>query len=234
MAKILKFSKFFNRKNPVEAYKHRHFLNSLSKDKLREILLLSEAEHLVKLVPDLKGKRVLFLNDQKHKYVLNQIKTLEPTYLINQIYKTDGPAEAHPSFFTMISDVDHLAVRNLFFDVIICPFALEDDIVHNQMIAKLGKKLKNGGRLILSLPHPQLEQILYNQNPSQSGSPDHSLSQYFRILRENHLYTENVNEGCVDHALKPFFVLESEYDHFHEYRHFPVTLFFRTVKFFKQ
>jgi SAM-dependent methyltransferase len=233
MGKTANLKSFFQRKSQSHGYKYRHFLNSLSQARLEEILLFSEAENLLRLIPDLKNKRTLFLNDQRHKVVLNKIRLQEPTFLLNCVVRDEQAPESSGNCLTILANADRLPVRNQHFDIIVCPYVLESNSVTGAFLDKIGRKLKNGGRIILSVRHPQLEQILYNQNPGESVSSDRLVSQYFSLLRENHLYPELLQEGIVDNMLKPFFTLAGEEEHFHEYKNTPLTLFFRAVRFLK-
>lgn len=232
MAKILAFKNFFkSNKEPVHGFKYRHFLNALPQGKLKEILLFSEGDHLFSLLPEFSGKKILFLNDQNHKFIFKKILAREPKYMMNYVYAGKPLQLQNPGYCTIIGDLERLALKNRHFDCVICPFALDTDRINEKIFKCVSNILNNGGRLIMSLRHPQLEHIIFNQNPGVTGSPENSIAKYFNLLRENFLFTEEIKEGHVDMSLKPFFTLDGEYDHYHEYKNTPMTLFIRAVKF---
>ena len=224
---------FRSEKEAGPSYKHAHFLNSLGVDKVDEIVVFSEADQLAKLVPSLDGKKVLFLNDQKHKFLFKKIMAKEPRYFVNYIFKGKPVSIQSPDCFTVMGNIDKLSFKNQFFDIIICPLSLCTEEASSRFIESMCQLLTNGGRIIFSVRHPQLEHVLFNQNPAATGNPDNSVSSYFDILKKHHFYTEEMSEGLVDMALKPFFTLEGEYDHYHEYKALPLTYLVKAVKFMK-
>lgn len=235
MVKLLKFKNFFRSSNePVHLFKYNHFINSLSKDKLNEILLFSEGDHLFKFLPEFTSKKVLYLNDQRHKFIFKKILAREPMYMVNYIYGGKSLQVQNPGYCTIIGDLENPALKDQHFDLVVCPFALDTDQFSPKILKSLCQVLKNGGRLILSLRHPQLEHMIFNQNPSVTGAPGNLLSKYFSLLKENSLYTEDIQEGQVNLPLKPYFSLDGVYDHYHEYKGTPLTLFLRAVKFIKK
>lgn len=234
MAKILALKRFFKAsKEELPAYKQFHFLNKLPAEKIREIVLFSESEKLLNLMPELGGKKVLFFNDQHHRFALRKIAALEVASLLNYIFAGEPEQTQTSGMGTVYGNVDRLPFRHMHFDVIVCPFALLKNNITQEMIAALSRCLKNGGRMVISLTHPQLEHLLYNQNPAQNASLDNSLSKYFKMFKTSHLFTEEIEESSVDAALKPFFTVEGEQDHYHEYKGTPLTLQMRLVKFVK-
>jgi SAM-dependent methyltransferase len=233
MGAMTDIRKLFGRGKEVEPYKRRNYLNALTRERLDDILLFSEGEGLMRLLPDLKNKRVLFFNDQRHKYILNKIRLQEPTFLMNGLYRDNSGPESIANAFTILLDFDHLPFKNNHFDLIICPLVLDTPRVSATFIEKLSKKLKNGGRLILSLRHPQLEHLLFNQNPSETIGTDSLVSRYFQMLKDCALYPDNMQEGIVDPTLKSFFMTENNSERYLEFRNVPLTLFFRAVRYQK-
>lgn len=232
MAKLLAFKKIFRSQHSgFGPFKFRHFLNTLSQERLDEILLFSEGEHFLSLLPESRAQSVLFFNDQRHKFILKKIVTSPPPVLINYVYG-GGPCQKQSAHsFTLMGSLRALPFKPSQFDLVICPFGLDADAVNAKLINDVAGLLKNGGRLVLSLRHPQLEYLLFNQNPAQTGSPENSISRFFDELRKNHLYTEVIKEGMVALPLKPYFNREGERGYYHEYKGTPLTLFFRAVKF---
>lgn len=220
-----------NKKPQIQSYRGYHYLNSLSAEKIEELLLFSEGEHFCDLLPASLHKKTLFLNDQRHKFLFKKICAQEPKFFLNFVYGTKEVEDQGPGCFTVQGDLHTLPLKKNYFDCVICPFVLQTDGVANFWIQGLSRLLKNGGRLILSLRHPALEKILFNQNPSLSAIPENSVSQYFNWFKENHLFTEEITEGRVDVSLKPFFEAEGKSDHFQDYKNTPMTLLFRAVKF---
>lgn len=238
MATLLNLTKkLFRQTGPqIQAYKYYHFLNSLPRERLEQILLLSESLSLPQLVPSLAEKRTLFFNDLKHKLLLKKILAVDPGYFLSYIHAgfdlVSAPTET--KYYNIVGGLSPLALKKGFFDVAICPFVLQADGVDAPLIKAVAAVLKNGGRLILSVRHMQLEHMLYNQNPSQTAILDNSISSYYKILKENHLFIEDIEEGCVDKNLKPLFNQGGGVDHYHDYKKTPLTLMVRAVKFIKQ
>lgn len=233
MGRILNLKNFFNRREKPHSFKWPHYLNRIARHKLEEIILFSEGDHLNTIWPEFEKKKILFLNDQKHKYIFKKVLSEEPGHLVNYIYKGEDVTEQKPEFHTVLGDIDKPAIRKNHFDIVISPLALEDSPFVETFIRTIGGFLENGGRLVLSVRHPQLENILHNQNPASTQVQEGALAKYFSLLRENHLFTEEIKEGPVDLALKAFFT-DSEFDYYHEYKNTPVTLLFRAVKFVRK
>lgn len=232
MAKLLTFRKLFRpAREEVPAYKQFHYLNKLAADRVTEILLFSEEEKLAELMPDVAQKKVLFLSDQKHRFSFKKIQSLNPGMLLNYVYENEAALEQQPNSGTIYGNLKKMPLKHMSYDVLVCPLAIYEPGITAELIASLSQVVKNGGRVIISIRHPQLEHVLYNQNPAQNVSLENSLSAYFKIFKNNNLYTEEIEEGFVDTSLKPFFTVEGEYDHYHEYKGLPLTLRFRLVKF---
>lgn len=219
-----------NKKQQLKSYKSHHYLNSLPLAKIEELLLFSESDHFCNLIPSSLQKKTLFLNDQRHKFLFKKVLANEPRFFMNLVYGADVQDHG-PSHFTVQGDLQNLPLKKDFFDCVMCPFVLQTEKVATRWIQALSLLLKNGGRLIFSVRHPGLEKILFNQNPSASKIPENSVSQYFNWLKENHLFMEEMSEGCVDNTLKPFFDVEGGMEYFQEYQSTPMTLLFRAVKF---
>lgn len=237
MAALLKIKNLFRqRESRFPFYKYRHFLNAQSPEKLKDILLYSESDHMLKIAVDAKKKNVLFINDGEHKYLFKKIVDRGATTLVNYHYRgeADKMRLSAVPIFSVMGDIERLSVRAGFYDMIYAPLVLEESLLQKELTAKMVKSLKNGGRLIVTVCHPHWEHLLYNQNPAESGSLGNSLSQYFHTLKENHLYIEDIQEGVVDGHLKPFFQGDDETDYYYEYKDVPVTLTLQAVKYVKK
>ena len=232
MAKIISLKKFFRQKEKPASFKRQHFLNQLPTHRLEEILLFSEGDHLSGVWPSFVNKKVLFFNDQKHKYIFKKILAAEPGYLVNYVYRGDV-GEQQTEYHTVLGDMDKLALRRHHFDIVICPFVLEDNAFVESFTCLAAELVENGSRVIMSVKHPALENIIFNQNPATAQVMEGAVSRYYSLLKENNLYTEELKEGGVDLALKAFFT-DSEYDYYHEYKNTPISLLFRTVKFMRK
>lgn len=233
MGGIVKLKNFFRNKDKPQSYKREHFLNRLPQHKIEEILLFSEGDNLGALWPSFERRKILFLNDQKHKYVFNKILSAEPAYLVNYVYAGPEVNEQKSGYSTVMGDLENLSLRKNHFDLAICPMALEDFGTIETFVKKTASILDNGSRLVISIRHPQLDNILFNQNPASTQVTEGQVSRYFALFKEAGLYTEDLREGVVDLALKPFFT-DSEHDYYHEYKNTPISLLFRTVKFVRK
>lgn len=232
MASIIKLKNFFRSKSKASTYKKSHFLNTMPLHKLHELLLFSEGDSIEQLLGDVKNKKILFFNDAQHKFVFNKLVSKNADLVFNYVFKNHDKAEIKSGSFSVIGDIENLPVRKNYFDYVICPFALEDSTAVSKFIRSIHPFMKNGSRMILSIRHPQLDNMLLNQNPSTTSVADTLVSKYFYLLKENHLFTEDLKEGCVNLALKQFFT-DSEFDYYHDYKNTPLTLFIKAVKFVK-
>jgi hypothetical protein len=232
MANFLNLARFFKSKEKPYSYKRFHYLNQLPKKRMEEILLFSEGDHLAPLIPSFERKRVLFFNDLNHKYIFKKILAQEPAHLVNYVYRGEV-SEQRAGYQTILGDMDQLAVRKNHFDIVVCPFVLEKFEFVENFMRTIADTIDNGARVLISVAHPQFENIVYNQNPASSQVANSSLAKYYALLKECHLYTEELCEGEVDLALKTFFT-DSENDYYHEYKNTPMSLLFKTVKFVKK
>lgn len=231
MATILRLKNLFRNKEKPLSYKREHYLNQIKKEKLEDILVFSEADTISKSWPSFAQKKVLYFNDQRHKYLQQKILIEEPSHLLNYIYQDEIEETAFDGQMVVVGDFEQLSIRKSFFDVVIAPLSLKESFESiSQFIGAISGLLNNNARLVLGLKHPMLENILHNQNPSSGQTQESNLSKYFDILKENHFFLEDVKEGLVDLSLKPYFT-NSEYDYYHEYKNTPLSLVLKAVKF---
>lgn len=234
MTTLLNFRQFFKPKAKPLSYKYKHFLNSIEPKRLEEILIYSEGEALATLMTSLKGKKVLMLNDQKHKYALKKLLQIEPSRVVNLVYQGREVKTQKQDYWTFHGDLEHLPLRRGLFDCYIAPFVLNSDMRWLETnLEKIAQHMVNGQRIILSVKHHSLDQMLCNQNPSTGVVSDLSLSRLFEMLKKQNLYTEALHEGCVDLSLKPYFS-ENDHDYYHEYKNTPLCLVLSAVKFQKK
>lgn len=238
MARLLDLTKKLFNSSRQEAlpYKYYHFLNTINQELLEQILLFSEWDHLPKILPDFEAKKILFFNDLRHKLVLKKILAKEPKYFLSYIYKgLDAVNRPHNTkYLNVAGGLTNLAIKDESFDLVICPFVLNTEKADDVLIKKISAVVKNGGRLILSLRHMQLEHMLYNQNPSQTGALDNRISLYYQQLKANDLYLEDMTEGLVDKNLRPLFCQGEMFDYYQDYKNAPLTLLLRAVKYIKK
>lgn len=220
-------------KAPSRSYKRVCFLTSLPKAHLEEILLFSESDALFPLLPSLKKRKTLWLNDQKHKYLFKKVLAQDPADLTNYVYSTQGVNTQNPSMFSVMGDVDRLCFKPNQFDLVIAPLSLISDRVDENQIKALSRVLKNGGRLVLAIRHPFLDQILFNQNPASQHVASVSMQSVFEALKKADCFFEEMSEGVVNRELKPFFTVDGELTPYHEFKTTPLTLAIRAVKYKK-
>ncbi|MBF0104854.1 MAG: class I SAM-dependent methyltransferase [Deltaproteobacteria bacterium] len=238
MAKLFDLTKniFLPSRHVAKPYKYYHFLNTLSRDRLDQILLCSEEEHIFSLVPEPAGQSVLFFNDAHHRHVLKKLHSFSEALLCYVFKGPDGrpePAKEDSLWYHIKGDLSALALKKESFDLVICPFVLNTQSVDAGLIHRISAVIKKGGRLVLALRHMQLEHMLYNQNPSQTGAPHNSFASYYKQLKEDRLFVEDIIEGGVSKQLKPLFVTQEGSDHYYEYKDTPLTLLIRAVKLVK-
>lgn len=231
MSAILQLKHFFRPKTKPLSYKYNHFLNNMAREKLDQVLLYSEGDNLAQTAFELKGKQVLFCNDSQHKYALKKMVQAEPKTLVNLVYDKTEWQKQRTGYCTIQGELNHLPIRKGYFDYYVCPFALKTDMRRiEKHVQTFSQHMNNGQKLFLSVQHPALNQILYNQNPATTTVNDATLAKIFDILKKNSLFTENIYEGVVDLSLKPYFI-NDEFDYYHEYKNTPLTVVFTTVKF---
>lgn len=233
MGRIRGLKKLFQpSRQQVLSYKRQHFLNMLSTERQEDILLYAEACHIPVLLPDVSHKPLVVFNDSRRKNVLSRLQSIKMPMMINYCYR--GEPEKRPGkHTTVLAGEERFALRKNFFEVVVCPMVLEEESFVIRLIRSLSGYLRNGSRVILSVTHPQMENMIYNQNPATSRVAENSITKWFRTLRENHFYTEDMHEAVVDNVLRPFFA-EANHDYFSEYRNTPVCLMFRAVKYEKK
>ena len=231
MGRLLSLRKFFKSDRDVRhGYKHRHFLNALSSQKLNEILLYAEADHLTRQIPDAANKKIVLFNDTKHRSLIKKVASFSSRSVTNYCYQELSDTSVPEKTLTLIGETDRLAIRKNHYDIAICPFVLEEFSFVEKFVRTLTEYMQNGTRLLLSLRHPQLENVLYNQNPEQSRVCDWTISRCFKMLRENNFYTEELHECPVDLLLRPFFS-DIDQDYYSEYKNMPLGVIFKTVKY---
>lgn len=231
MTTIINLKNFFKPKPQPLSYKHKHYLNTMDQKRLREILLYSEGDLIAQASMGWQNKKVLFCNDENHKYALKKVVQATPSYCLNLVTGDGDHPKTKADYATARGELDHLPIRKGFFDAYVVPLALMDDAIRvEKLIQKISTHMINGQKLYLSLRHPALDQILTNQNPGSNVVSDVSLSKVFEVLKRNYLFTEDLMEGHVDLSLKPYF-RSDETDYYHEYKNTPLTVLFSTVKF---
>ncbi len=231
MATILNLRQFFKARPKPLTYKYRHFLNSVDEKKLEEILIYSEGEALATMMSPLQGKKVLFFNDQKHKFALKKLLQVEPARAVNLVYQGREPQKQKQGYWTFQGELANLPLRKGYFDYYVCPFVLSSDMRWlEKAVQNFAGHMANGQKMLIAVRHPGLEQILLNQNPATAVVSDLSLSRLFEVLKQNHLFTEALHEGCVDLSLKPYFS-ENDHDYYHEYKNTPLCAVISAVKF---
>lgn len=235
VARIFKFRNLF-RARPAEnlVTKHRNFINTMSEETRNEVLLFSEADAMISVMGDLQLKKTVFFNDQKHKFFFKKILAREPQNLLNYIHDGDDVELQTQGYYSMFGSLNKLAVASNSQDALIVPTTILKHPIDSRALQTLTAILKNGGRMVLSVVHPTLEYLLYNQNPSETGSPDNTISGYYSMFKSHNLYLEEMTEGCVNQALKPFFTVDGEFDYYHAYKGTPLVACFRLVKFIKK
>lgn len=232
MARILSLKNFFQPAREKNlSYKHRHFLNALDPQRLDEVLLYAEASRLISALPRAQNKNVVVFNGLRHKTLLNKMQLLDYRHMISYCYRGEINKQ-RGRFFSVLGDAETLSIRRNHHDVAVCPFVLEDLAFCEKFIRTLAGYLHNGARLVLSVRHPFLENIIYNQNPAEVRVCEGATSRYFQLLKENNFYTEDILESPVDMVLKPFFT-DAEHDYYHEYKNSPLVLIFKAVKYEK-
>lgn len=236
--------KIFSRKANNDAYlpfKQANYLNQMQSNDLGALVQFSEMQTFMDMAPDIANKRVLFLSQRSTSHVLPKILALHPGHVIHYQLDSLDPA-MKKNVLAVKGGLRPLALKSETFEVILFPanhFIEKDMTIY---LEELSRVLCHGGRLLLSVVHPFLELLLYNQNPLSYKRGQSSLNKYFQACRDHQLYIENVHEGLVDNTMKPFFKtpVGARTDHlegmtpYDEFRGIPLTLTFKAVKFSKK
>lgn len=232
MAKAFKISPFFWSSRKKRSLRDNSFLGSLSESRLQELLVLNESEGVIKLLGNQRYKRAVFFNDGRNPFLLKKMSASEPELLVNYVYQKHGDAENHLGYLTVLGDLDNLPLRSQNYDMIVCPFSLQKTRQDKNLNA-ISKIVPNGGRIIFSVIHPQLEHLLHSERSLGDAVPFNRVSLYYNWLKKSHLYVEELQEVNVDQKSKPFFSSEEGHDHYYQYRGLPLILQFKTVKYQK-
>jgi len=233
--------RFFKKQElePIHAFKQFNYLNLLTPNDLTDLLQFIEKNRFLSLTPPIADKKTLLIAHPLNRHFVSKFLNLNPACLM--VYQTEknGGGELKISgnysspYFQVNGSLKRLALKPSSFELAFVPMATcfrEEIIPH---FSKIAQSIQNGGRLVLSVIHPLLEMLLYNQNPAETARTQSSLQNYLSALRENHLYLENLTEGVVDVDSKPYFVTSEGSGHFEEFKGIPLVLFLRLVKFQK-
>ena len=231
MANILNL--FKTKKEKAPSFKYHHHLNSLPAHIVHGMVYQSESDSLLKILPNISHKTVLYLNDQNHERAYKKILAKKPKDLINYVYGGPVPGNQVPHSYTVMGNLESLSMTEEYCDVVILPLGQRSDRFAEATLSKVNPIIRNGGRLILSVRHPEWEHFLYNQNPAERCVMDNLLSKFFKILKKHDLYVEDMIEGCVNSSFKKYFQKEGEFDYYLDYKGLPISTAFCAVKYKK-
>ncbi|HBF13232.1 MAG TPA: hypothetical protein DDW49_07585 [Deltaproteobacteria bacterium] len=223
---------FIKRKKTLSpSFKSFNGLNNLSEKDLVETLTFSEEKEWEKNLPELEGKKVLFYLNAANQHLLHKISQKNPKAVY--VLFEDGALilANEKNIYYIRSELKLAPLKTGFADVLIVSLASlykEDALA---VLEFLSPMLAHNGRMMLSVIHPFLEILLYNQNPAQQTRARYQLQDYLRRLRENDLYVETIKEGLIDKDLKPFLVKKQDEQIYHETSGIPLVLFLKAVKF---
>lgn len=205
--------KFFRRNEGIASFKQYHYLNTLPEQQLSELLQFSELRQLP--LSNIQGKRVLLIGPHT---IAQKIGDRKPACFVEYGTMVRGSNEALP-------------FRKEFFDVVFFPRVGRETKLS---LEQVGELLPNGGKLILSVVHPALELLLYQQNPSPVPHVAHSIAGYFQEASSAHFYLEDLRESTVDLETKPFFMDEEEGEYYEQFKNVPLVLILQCVRYVKK
>lgn len=211
-------------------FKHWHYLNTQSPQELSEILFFAEQRHFFELVPDIKGQ-VVGVFTQRNTQNLVEKLMMKKAHQLVEIQLEKMPAQPNQGLVQIRSPLRPLPLRGQSFQVALLPFATRTVGSLFEGLPEISRSLINGGRFVLSIIHPVLEILIYNQNPASLARAQNSLSGYVAALKQNHLFVEDLREGIVDSDLKSFFYYQEGRSCYDEFVGLPLVLFLRAVKY---
>lgn len=231
-------------KKPVTSeyvpFKQFNYLNQLSQKELSQLLHFVEQQKMVDLVSDLEGKKTLFVCYPGTLHFCSRLLDDQTLFLL--LYRARSKNNFYPpnedlaslSIDCIKGSLKQLAIKSDYFNVAFAPLSTQTQTDFTPFFSEFSRILPNGGRLVISLIHPNLEFILYNQNPSSQSRVQNHIQDIIEALRANHLYLEQLHEGVVDQSVKPFFVTGDHSRPYEEFKGLPLVLFIRAVKFVKE
>ena len=240
MAKVVhRLKRIFGRSavEPIPPFKQFNDLNLLSPQELTELLLFFEHQQLMELVPDVQDKKVLLFSLAETDHFKEQILSKKPSVLID--FESDAEQKQFKphlikkteSYIKLKGELSALPLKSNIFDCLVMPCASLFQNNGEASYPSCFKTLSNGGRLIISVIHPTLELFLYNQNPSSNFRIRTSFQYYLNMLKDHHLYLENVVEAQVNQESRSFFIKSDDSSHFDDLLGIPLVLILRCVKF---
>lgn len=230
-------------KKPVTSeyipFKQFNYLNQLSQKELSQLLHFVEQQKMVDLVSDLEEKKTLFVCYPGTLHFCARLLDSKTRFLL--LYRARSKNFSPPNEDLASLSIDcikgslkNLAIKPDYFNVAFAPLSAQTQTDFTQFFSEFSRILPNGGRLVISLIHPHLEFILYNQNPSSQSRVQNHIQDVIEALRANHLYLEQLHEGVVDQSVRPFFVTGNNSKPYDEFKGLPLVLFLRAVKFVKE
>lgn len=236
MARFSAITKIFSRHDSEsqDVPEKSAFLENADSSLKEKIMQLSECETLLRVMPDATGKSLAVIRSIRHQYLAQKLTAPQAKLHVDLIY--DAEAKSVRNFSgtgkAVLCDRGSLPLSRNAFDIIVTPVGYDGLGDWKAMLSKTVAALKNGGRALLAFCHPQFEKYAVAGNQrSKSEYGENTVSRIFAEFKKQHLFVEDLTEGLVDAALKPYFVDENMKDHSIYYRNLPVTLVLRAVKF---
>lgn len=234
--------RLFKKPEPREyiPFKQFNYLNQLSQKELCQLLHFVEQRKMVDLVSDLEEKKTLFICYPGTLHFCTRLLDDKTRFLLlyrvcsqNNHFYSSSEDLASLSLNCVKGNLKHLAIKSDYFNVVFAPLSTQTQIDFTPFFSEFFRILPNGGRLVISLIHPHLEFVLYNQNPSSQLQVQNHIQDIVNSLRDNHLYLEQLKEGIVDQNVRPFFITSDNSKPYDEFKGLPLVLFIRAVKFIK-
>jgi len=166
---------------------------------IRSLLSGIESTKIHTLLPNLRGKKALHLTVGPSRYVGVLVSRGAEAPIEIDITKNSAKIEVtdtgdHP---LVRGAVEKLPFCDRSFDFALYPSALAWRGDLPALIPELSRCLTNHGRVVLAVIHPFFEYLMNPRGGFQKG-----IGELFRVLRANHFFVEELQEGNLQEALK--------------------------------
>lgn len=214
-----------------EPFRSSHFLSHISPTALSELLVTSQQNNFLSLLPNLEGKKSLYISSPGTEALLENILQMNPHRVLN--YQLSAQSIVQDSRVISVTGNFQLpALKKSIFDLAFFPMA---GLNHSDCLSAMRNMidtLDNQGRVLLCIVHPTLFFLLMNQASFHATQGfAYTLQNILLKLKEMDLYIEALHEGYVDREVKAYFEDAVGQNYHEEYQGLPLTLVIRAVKF---
>lgn len=202
-------------------------LIDLDEKESKKLLEVAERIQLASLLPDLAGKRVLYLTPLAPAY--NKVlanKNAGKTILCD-VARTE--LKQHEGENWLRGTIDSLPFKDASFNFAFYPSALTWRSDLSSLIPELSRCLADGSRMVFSCVHPFFE---YMSTPKLGYQ--RSIENIYRVMKKSGMFVEELKEGTLEEALKYVRFSPERLKELKSYRKLPLILAFRGLRIKKR